>query len=117
MHNRKLELHAEEMNEELLQTLEERNLIRRFRFTERCLAVPEHSDADDILYTTKPEHGPHTVVSVGFHKCAPELAYHTDHEDFLLFSDRDNQKPLYILVCLCSRDIFAEKKGQWAIVG
>jgi hypothetical protein len=95
-----LNLVVRPINEEILSDLEGRNLIRRFRPSERVMNVAPGTIEVDRVYETDPKFGSHMLICVGFNKSTIELAYHSDQEDFLLVNEGRDQKPLILVIAL-----------------
>lgn len=99
-----IKLPVRPVTERILQDLEDRNLIQKFRPVERIVnAAPDTIEVDRV-YETDPQFGTHMLICVGFNKSVVEIAYHSDREDFLLINEGREQKPLILVISLKSAE-------------
>lgn len=95
-----LDLVVRPMTEEIMQMLEEKGLVQRFRPTEKILRTPEEEVMVENTYSTDPKYGPHMLICVGFNRSIVDIAYHSDKEDFILINEGRQQKPLILVIAL-----------------
>jgi hypothetical protein len=103
---RELHIHVRRMTDEVMKTLEERGMIRRFRPSRQALSAPQGEIGVEYLYATDARYGPHTVICVGFNRSVVDMAYHSDCEDFILINEGRSQKPLILIIALHSAQDF-----------
>ena len=101
-------LKVQPLTEEIIEDLERRNLIKRFRPSQRIIDAAPGTIEVDRVYETDPAFGSHMLICAGFNKSTVDLAFHSDQEDFLLINEGRVQKPLILVLVLKSETEFQE---------
>lgn len=94
----------------LFENLEKRGILRRFL---GGWELPETDPSQynvKTLYTTDARFGGHKLIHVSYNMSTVQLGYHQENEDFILIkSPKKKQKPLYLVLCLCSHEELQKK--------
>lgn len=103
-----LTLKVQPLTEEIIEDLERRNLIKRFRPSQRIIHAAPGTIEVDRVYETDLVFGSHMLICAGFNKSTVDIAFHSDQEDFLLINEGRVQKPLVLVIALKSETEFKE---------
>jgi len=90
-----------DMSPAVMRRLEEAGLIIRLCPNHHDLPAAPGQTLDRSIYESRPEFGPHKLISVTVN--CPAFAHfgsHADNEEFLLIGDPAS-KPLYLAIALC----------------
>jgi hypothetical protein len=112
-----LNIQVRPMTDVVMNTLEEKGLVRPFRATQNAISASEQATGVDCLYATNPKFGPHMLICVGFNRSTVDIAYHSDSEDFILINEGRNQKPLILVVALHSAEDFQKLLTSGQLTG
>ncbi len=87
----------------LFEELENRKILRRFIGGWEYPETDPAGYAVETLYTTDACFGGHKLIHVTYNMSEVQLGYHQENEDFILIkSPKRVQKPLYLVLSLCS---------------
>lgn len=98
-----------EMNPQVMEFLEKKNLIIRLVPGGHSIAVEKEETGVRTVYESSPTFGSHKLISVWVNRTTlAAFGTHPDNEEFLLIGTTSS-KPLYLVIALHPKDILQEK--------
>lgn len=116
---KKLFLTPVKMCAEIMEELERRGLIERLAPSreKHRVAVEKNEGRGEKIYVSGAESGGHTLVACAIdNDTFSSFATHQENEEFLLLGGV-NERPMYLLVCLLSREELLEKMKNGSLTG
>lgn len=115
----KLILTPVKMSVEIMEELEERGLIERLAPSreKHRIDVDKNEGRGEKIYVSKVESGGHMLAAVAIdNDTFSSFATHQENEEFILLGGID-ERPMYLLVCLLSRDELLAKMEAGSLEG
>ncbi len=115
----KLILKPVKMHMEIMEELERRGLIERLAPSREKHRVPvgRKEGRGEKLYVSRASSGGHTLVACAIdNDTFSSFATHQENEEFLLLGGVD-ERPMYLLICLLSREELLEKMQKGTLTG
>jgi len=99
-----IDLVPEEMTEETMQLLEDREKIIRLIPNKFIQDPGPDNTKDKVIYESAEIYGPHKLIAVTVNRFRfGAFGTHNDNEEFILVGD-PTAKPMYLVVAWCSKD-------------
>ena len=106
----------QDMTPEIMDELEQKGLILRIAPHRHRVLVKEQEGLGEDLYVSDALSGPHKLTSVAISRTSfSAFGFHEENEEFILLGGGRQERPLLLLIALCSASVLRSKMAQGTI--